>query len=174
MKSYFLIILITLLTGCKSQLQPFDQVSEKRTFPTQNCPENGLCTIDMLPNSQLLLKKDDLGNNYLSIEKGNNTVFKFVYTKSQIEDIADNFYSEHLYFEIKNADQSLHLKNEALKLVKMTYARFCYCKGQTGYFEVKNGSLDFEHTKNGLNLDAQFTIERIPQIIVHIHEKLIL
>lgn len=174
MKSYYLIILITILTGCKSQLQPFDQLTEKRTFTTQNCPENGLCTIEMLPNSELILKKDPFGSNYVDIEKGGHTVFKFVYTRAQNQDIADSSYSEHLYFEIKNADQSLHLKNETLRQVKMIYARFCYCKGQTGYFQVKNGTLDFEHTKNGLNLDAQFTIERIPQIIVNIHEKLIL
>lgn len=174
MKKFVLIVLIFSLLGCKSNRinTILNNLEEKHTFNITNCIENAICSIEIIPKSTLLVKSDEFKNTYIEIEKGNHTIIKYELKKNEIQNTADSNYSELLYIEIDNHNNTLVLKDKELQQVKMTYGRLCYCKGTSGYFKVKKGKLELILKKNELTLNTNFSIENIPQIITQIREKI--
>ena len=174
MKYICLFILVLLVVGCKtSQINTsLEELNEKHTVILSNCIDNAVCNIEIIPKSNLLIKEDEFKNTYIEFEKGNNTIIKYQLKKNELPNTADSHYSEIIYLEIDNYNKSLYLKNEELQQVKMIYGRLCYCKGSSGYFKVKKGSLELILSKNKLSLNANFNVENIPQIVSQINENI--
>jgi len=176
MKKLVLVLLVFIVPGCKSTSinKVLDTLDETYTTEISNCITNATCSIEIIPNSSLLIKQDEFQNSYVEIKKGSNTLVKYQLKKNEIPNTADSNYSEILYIEIDNYNKSLVLKNEELQQVKMIYGRLCYCKGASGYFKVKKGNLELILKKNQLTLNTNFTVENIPQIITQVREKITL
>jgi hypothetical protein len=47
----------------------------------------------------------------------------------------------------------------------MHFGRFCFCRGQTGYYKVEEGKLNLKKTNDTIALNLDFTITKVPQII---------
>jgi hypothetical protein len=47
----------------------------------------------------------------------------------------------------------------------MLFGRFCFCKGQTGYYKVEQGTLNLIYKKNVVDFTLDFTVTKVPQII---------
>lgn len=75
-------LLLLILVSCKTTKNATSHfvVSEAILINAINCPENGTCTIELLPNSSLEFKKDEFGNTYPVITEGNKIIFKYIYT----------------------------------------------------------------------------------------------
>jgi len=176
MKSFYLCFISLLLFGCKTTHMNtyISQITEKQIFKSNDCIENAVCTLEIIPNSNLLIKNDEFKNTYIELEKGENVVIKYQLKKNPIANTADSNYSEILYIETDSTNKELHLKDINLQEVKMIFARLCFCKGSSGYFKVKNGQLDLSIKKNELTLHADFSVENIPQITTKVNEKIIL
>ncbi|MEN8123493.1 MAG: hypothetical protein ABFR32_00075 [Bacteroidota bacterium] len=171
-----LAILSLLFITCKSQHIDSDKfVNEKKVFTLyENCPDNGNCNIEILPDSELEVKQDEFGNLYPNIKIGNKLIIKYHYKRTPIENTADSNYSEIIYFELNNDKINLDLQNEKLNEVKLLFGRLCYCKGATGYYKVSKGDLQVKMSQKNLTINLQFEVKKIPQIIHAINESIIL
>lgn len=160
-------LLILMIVSCKSTIA----VNEAILANTLNCPENGNCTIELLPNSSLEFKKDEFGNLYPIISEGNKTIFKYIFTRKPIPNTQDSNYSEIVFAELDAAISEETVTDEALQTKKLTFGRLCFCKGETGYYPIKNGKFKIsKSTKNSFKIDFNFKIDEVPQIISAINE----
>jgi hypothetical protein len=160
-KSIILLFSITLLScNCKKSTT---SMSKYTTATIESpCPKDGDCTIEVLENKVLNIKKDDLGGIYYTIDEDfNHKVIKYSYNRKVKGDIQDAIYRENIIFELANESKEKIYENEKLQDVKMLFGRFCYCKGAAGNFEVNEGKLEILENKIHLN----FKITRVPQVI---------
>ena len=160
-------LLFLVIVSCKSTF-----VANEAILATAvNCPENGNCTIELLPNTSLEFKKDEFGSLYPVISEGNKTVFKFIYTRNPVPNTQDSNYSEIVFAELDSLISKKKLANKTLQDAKLHFGRLCYCKGETGYYPIKKGEFNISKpTKNAFKIDFNFKIEEVPQIISTINE----
>jgi len=160
-------LLFLMIVSCKSTFV----VNEAILVNTLNCPENGDCTIELLPNTSLEFKKDEFGNLYPVISEGNKTIFKFIYTRKQIPNTQDSNYTEVIFAELDSIISPKTFTDKTLKDAKLHFGRLCFCKGQTGYYPIKNGEYNItKSTKKSFKIDFNFKIDEVPQIISTINE----
>jgi hypothetical protein len=160
-------LLFLIIVSCKSTFV----VNEVILVNTLNCPENGDCTIELLPNKSLEFKKDEFGNSYPVISEGNKTIFKYIYTRKPIPNTQDGNYSEIVFAELDSVISPITFTNKTLKDAKLHFGRLCYCKGETGYYPIKKGEFTItKSTKNSFKIDFNFKIDEVPQIISAINE----
>lgn len=160
-------LLFLIIVSCKSTFV----VNEAILVNTLNCPENGDCTIELLPNTSLEFKKDEFGILYPVISEGNKTIFKFIYNRKPIPNTQDSHYTEIVFAELDSIISQKKFTNETLKNAKLHFGRLCYCKGETGYYPIKNGKFIIsKSTKNSFKIDFNFKIDEVPQVISAINE----
>ncbi|UMB59657.1 hypothetical protein MHL31_11280 [Lutibacter sp. A80] len=162
-----LIVCAFLMISCKSNYTVSQYIQQE----VETCPENGVCSIELFPNKAIVFKTDNIGIMYPEISEGSKTILKYTYTKNTIKNIQDSSYTEIIYAEFDADITPMELSDETLQNVKLYFGRLCYCKGETGYFPVKNGELKLTKiNKNSFKLDLNFSISEVPQIISKISE----
>lgn len=155
------ILLSLFLLSCATQKQ-----NDMIDIPIQKeCPLDGLCTLSVFNNKELIILKDGLGGLYYEIkENKGTTVIHYQYNKITQTNLQDGHYREDIIFEIKKSDVSLNLSDLELQQTKLIFGRHCFCKGQTGYSQINKGSLKLDqHTS--LVFDLVFETNKIQQII---------
>ena len=162
-----------LLAGCKSKQS---LVTETQKFDaTTNCPEDGVCSVELIPNSMLDVKKSSLGELYATVEQGENIVFKFTYKRNTLEGLQDAHYIEEVYAELDSNLTELNIKDNELQNVKFLYNRLCYCKGQTGFYKIEKGNFYIKKIEGKTyNIQFKTSVIEVPQIVTRINETLIL
>ncbi|MFA5297149.1 MAG: hypothetical protein WC389_02970 [Lutibacter sp.] len=166
-------LFILIIVSCKSTKNINSNFVVKEAFliNTVDCPENGDCTIELLPNTSLSFEKDEFGNTYPVITEGNKTIFRYIYTRKPIPNTQDSDYSEIVFAEFDTAISEETLTDEKLQTKKLYFGRLCYCKGETGYYPIKKGEFKItKSTKDSFNIDFNFKISEVPQVISTIHE----
>ena len=166
-------LLFLIIVSCKStkNMTADFVVNEAILINTLNCPENGDCTIELLPNTSLEFEKDEFGNLYPVISEGNKTIFKYIYTRNPIPNTQDSNYSEIVFAELDSIISPRTLTDETLQDIKLHFGRLCFCKGETGYYPIKKGKFKItKSTKNTFKIDFNFKISEVPQIISAINE----
>ncbi len=139
------------------------------TIPTP-CPENGICTIEILKNKTLNVSLDEFGKNYYTLGDDEfKKVIKYSFTKNKDPKYIDSGYREEILFEIDNSDTQLSLRDLSFQKTKMIFGRLCYCKGATGYYKVEKGFLTLKKEKTGYLLNLSFKVNEVPQIITEIN-----
>ena len=134
------------MISCKSNYTVSQHINQKVT----TCPENGTCSIELIPNKTIVFETDNIGIMYPVISEGDKTILKYTYKRNEIPNTQDGYYTEIVYAELPATIAPIELSNEALQDVKLYFGRLCYCKGETGYFAINNG--DFKITKNTVAL----------------------
>lgn len=131
------------------------------------CPTDGKCTVELFRNKSLEIKKDEFGSMYHQIidSENNTSVIVYHYDKNVAKGLQDGNYREEVIFEIKNSDTNLVLSGKELQTTNMIFGRFCYCKGQTGYYLVEDGTLNLVQKDNKVSFSLDFNITKVPQII---------
>lgn len=130
------------------------------------CPPDGVCTTEILKNKSLVIKTDEFGSTYTQIIDSETTsVIVYQYNRIVKGNLQDANYREEIFFEISNSDTELNLTNKELQQTKMLFGRFCFCRGQTGYYKVEEGKLNLKKTNDNITLNLDFTITKVPQII---------
>ncbi len=155
---YWIILLLTLTVACGQKKALFTS----ENYLLENCPEGYNCTFDVKENKSIVIKNDDIGGIYYELQDSKTTkVVIYKLEKIYPKNLADANYREEIVLEMNNQTKELKLQNIDLQKTKMLFGRFCYCKGQTGYYKVKSGNFTM---KNGqINLD--FKIAEVPQIL---------
>ena len=170
MKKSFLLIfgIIVCFASCKN----FQYlVTEVKTSPITNCPENSDCLLELIPNSTISFKNHEFGNTYPTITEGNKTLLKYTFNKKTPKNTQDGQYTEHVYAELEPTITKTALKNAALKNIKLHFGRLCFCKGETGYYPIKNGEFNIKKVgENTISISINFKILEVPQITTNINE----
>jgi len=164
------LFLLLALTSCNCQ----KNTSFKKTADTitvnEECPENGICTIELLKNKSLIAKSDEFGKLYYNLEDNESkNVVRFTFEKDKDETLQDSGYREEIIFEINSNVSELNLSGKNLQETKMIFGRFCFCKGATGYYKVQDGTLLLRKAKENIVLDLNFKITEVPQIVTKIN-----
>lgn len=170
MKKIIVLPFFILITCCcsKKNIGKVENMYENKVGVEEknNCPEDGVCTIEILKNKSLDIKKDEFDHIYFQeIDNNQTSIVKFQYQRNNEKGYSDGNYREEVLFEIINSDRILKLSDKDIQKTKMLFGRHCYCKGQAGYFLVQKGDLDLTKIKEEYNINLQFTITEVPQII---------
>lgn len=172
MKYLFVIFVSLVVLACHSNKTASSNIQDK-TIASTNCPEDGICTFKVLQNKVLTIKKDGFGELYPELSDGKKTVIKFEYKRNEIPNTADSSYSEIIYAEIESNINEIILKDETLSEAKVLFGRLCFCRGATGYYLVKEGSLKIStNNKGAKTYKLNFKVNEIPQIITMFQETL--
>jgi hypothetical protein len=170
MKNILLLILF-IFVSCKSTQGINHTLSEVVYIKTMNCPDNGECSIELIPAKSLEFKKDAFGNSYPIIIDGEKTILKYTYLRKPIANTQDSNYTEIIYAELDKTISEISLTNNDLQTIKLYFGRLCFCKGETGYYPIKNGKFKLEPlNNNSLKISLEFKINEVPQVISKINE----
>jgi len=174
MKIFLILFISFSFLSCKSQQN--SSITQYQKFPSSSvCPDNTICTVEIIPNSSLEIKTDNFDRMYAIVEKGKHVVFKYSYKKNTDKQYLDGHYIEEVYAEFDSDFSEMTLKDEELSNVKLLFNRLCYCKGSTGFYKIKNGELVIKkNKKNSYTINLDFKIEEVPQVVTSISETLII
>jgi hypothetical protein len=173
MKSILTLFILPMFLFCSSKkVDAAKKIHSTTVGKTHTCPSDGKCTVEIFKNKSLEIVKDDIGSIYYKMLESENTqIIKYTYFRnSPRPDYKDGNYSEEIIFEVGNLDKILNLNDVDLQQTKMLFGRFCYCKGQAGYFKISDGNLKLEKKENVIQFNLVFKIVEVPQIINSITE----
>ena len=134
------------------------------------CPENGVCNIEIIKNKSLNVKSDEFGSTYYTLEENPSTsVIKYQYNRNVTPDLQDDNHKEEIIFEVANNETSMNLVDNDLQKSKLLFGRICFCRGQTGYYKITNGTLKLDKGKKDLyQLNLNFKVSQVPQLFTSV------
>lgn len=163
MKKALIPLIVILLLSCSAKK---NGINPTAVALLSECQKNANCTVKLLQHKSMAVKQDEFGSQYYTLEDNpEKNVIVYTYSLTGKGDVQDASYREEIVFEIGNARTNLKFVDSDIQSSKMLFGRFCYCKGQTGYYKVTHGKMDLDQD-NKLSLD--FTVTEVPQIIKHI------
>lgn len=170
MKRVSLLAVLALCFSCNTQKITMAKTSEPLKSEIESvCPEDGVCTLVLMKNKTIAVKTDVTGKMYYDLEDDPNTsVIHYEYKRKTDPDLQDGQHREEIIFEIENTVSELNLSNWDLSQTKMIFGRHCFCRGQAGYFHVKQGKLHLQNTKDVLNFVLDYTVTEVPQTLTHL------
>ena len=174
MKALIFLMPFLLINSCKTS-QP-DLVTSKpntmgQTINTNSdCPEGGICTVEVHKNKKLTMLDDGTGALYPEMIEGDAIVVAYTYSKKGPEGTVDGNYSETIHFEVADGEKNFKKENLGLKDVKLVYGKHCFCKGEAGYYLIDNGKLLVETSGAGMHFDLNFKVGKTSQVVSHISE----
>ena len=164
------ITLLFLFCATKTSKIPVNHDTVLVETELTNCPENGVCETKIFRNQSLEIKTDEFGSIYYEKSENSNTsIILFTYNKNTPKDLQDANYREEIVFEINNIDSNVEFSDLNLQKTKMLFGRFCFCRGQTGYYKVKSGNLKLKQVEKKINFNLNFMVSEVPQIIKSIN-----
>jgi len=168
---YLMVLFFSVVTlNCKPKQAAI--IDNLQNVLTTNCPDDGTCTFEVLKNKSLNILKTDLEETYTDITDGQSHVLKFEYRRNEIANTADGQYIEQVFIELNPNNLEVELKDSEFKKAKVMFARLCYCKGQTGFYEISQGNLLIKKVANKTyRLVLDFKQDEVPQIITAINEE---
>ncbi|RZV70907.1 MAG: hypothetical protein EX254_00165 [Flavobacteriaceae bacterium] len=137
-----------------------------------SCPEDGKCIFEVLPNKSIQITKTSLNEIYPKLIDGNKVVLRFDYKRNEMPDVQDSSYNEIILVEIDPNAPEVELNGKRMSEAKLFFARFCFCRGQTGYYVIDQGNLKIEKLNgNHYSFELNFKTDEVPQIITSIDEE---
>jgi len=165
------VIIFALFLSCKPCQSLKLTVNEAVLVKTINCPENGDCTLELIPNKTITFKKDNTNILYPEITKGDKTLLKYTFKRNPIPNSQDGDYTEIIYAELNETLSEISIADTALQNIKLHFGRLCYCKGENGYFAIEKGDFKIlKVEKNIIKIELDFLIKEVPQIMTTINE----
>ena len=74
-----------------------------------DCPQTGICQLEIEEKSKLVWKQDGTGAFYPSVVKGNQIVVRYSFTQDRSRETKDAFHSEKIYLEFPSETTRLVL-----------------------------------------------------------------
>lgn len=90
-----------------------------------NC-RSGKCTYTIEENQQIEITGDSI-QQFVNIISGDKLVFAYEYVKNDKENIADDEYTEYIYFEIDPAAESFNFQDSELSDAALIMRPVCFC-----------------------------------------------
>ncbi|WP_415373707.1 hypothetical protein [Patiriisocius sp. Uisw_017] len=130
--------------------------------------------VETKKNTIYSLVEDTAGSLYPAFETGNATTLIFNYTEKGAAGTADGDYTETVHLMIPNDSNYLKLKDQNLQQLKMVFGKFCFCRGEAGYYKVTNGSVSIKNEKGLMTIKASFEIPETSNKISTIEQVVVL
>jgi len=157
-----------LFLSCTSKKEYIDLQHNPITITTA-CPENGKCEVTIHPDKTIVLTTTESGDVYYALEESKDKiVIVYTYNKTVPKDVMDASYREEIIFELTKSIGPMEISNAGLSQTKMLFGRFCFCKGATGYYNIRSGKLKTANLNGETAIDLNFHISEVPQIIENI------
>ena len=174
MKFFYLLFAVLVALNCSSSknISTLEKLTGAQSFLSVNCPKDGVCTIQILPDKALTLKTDAFGQYYGEQVESNQILITYSYKRNVPQNTADGHFVETYYFSIPKNTEAITLTDAELQSVNLVVERQCFCKGSAGFFKITNGNLALRIQKNELTLKADFSHEKLPLVITKIDEKI--
>ncbi|MDR5591542.1 hypothetical protein [Christiangramia sp. SM2212] len=90
-------------------------------------------------NSTLSIIENNNAANVM-VENGENLVFEYRFSTEGEPQIADDEYTEIVYFELDANTEDFNLNSNDFEAANAYVGRFCFC-GNTGFFPISNGEI---------------------------------
>ena len=165
MRVFFAFLVIFLLCSCSCK-KGIEAITRENTVLESDCPSDGICSVEIIKDKSIIVKTDETGQIYTQFADSRDTsVLVWRYDRDNLEGFQDGSHREEIILEIKNTDTNLVLTDEELQQRKVIFGRFCFCKGQSGYYKIVNGKLNMKKLKDILTLELNFKISEVPQVI---------
>lgn len=164
MKKLGLIAVLVLFASCSSKKNSVLPVANL----TSICPKDGDCKVEVFDRKSMLVKTTETSSLYYELEENPaKKVVKYTYNRKVKGDLQDASYREEIIFEIKSNTEESNFVDVSLQEAKLLFGRFCYCKGQTGYYKIESGSLRISKNKEMKTTQINLTLKtaKVPQII---------
>ncbi|MCF6213751.1 MAG: hypothetical protein L3J45_06990 [Flavobacteriaceae bacterium] len=146
-------------------------VSKITTEKLPNSKDNNI-TLTLTPHSELSVKQEADGVNYITQKKGLNLVLKFESVKKTPKNVADAGYREVLFIEIPNQKQHLNLSTLKNSPINIWFARFCFCRDYIGFHKIDKGQLSVNLSAHTLKIKAHIALNNLPQVLNFIDQKI--
>lgn len=163
-KKVSVFIMLLILASCGSK-KSTTVLSASLNSP---CPKDGDCTVAIFDNKSMTVKTTEFGSFYYELEENAaKKVIKYTYNRKVKGNIQDASYREEIVFEINNNNDHSVFTDESLQDTQLLFGRFCYCKGQTGYYKIDSGSLRISKNLESktTEVDLSFKSKKVPQVI---------
>lgn len=167
MKNLFYLLALILISSCSCKKDGL----QAQTIPlSSTCPKDGKCSTQLLKNKSMDVKRDDFGKTYYNlIESTTQNVILYTYSRTVKGNLQDAGYREEIVFEINNDLNNITLTNESLQKTKMLFGRFCFCRGQTGYYKLTMGNLIISEKAKVKTVTLNFKTDEVPQIVNNVN-----
>lgn len=163
MRKIALLFVLFSVLSCKCKKATTQQTT---VSITSECPKDGTCTVQLIKNKSIVVKKDEFGSTYYTLEDSDSkNVIQYTYKRTVKGDLQDANYREEIIFELNNQTDNLTLSDAALESTQLLFGRFCFCRGQTGNYKINQGNLT---VTDGKVIDLNFKTNEVPQIISHV------
>jgi hypothetical protein len=163
MRKIALLFVLFSVLSCKCKKATTQQTT---VSITSESPKDGACTVQLLKNKSIIVKKDEFGSTYYTLEDSDSkNVVQYTYKRTVKGDLQDANYREEIIFELNNQTDNLTLSDATLENTQLLFGRFCFCRGQTGYYKINQGKLT---VTDGKVIDLNFKTNEVPQIINHV------
>lgn len=163
MRTFVIIISVLSLISCKTKVESISPSENEPLEDIKNvlgeCPEAGVCSVEIFKNKELSLLEDGTGALYPQLVDGDNIVVQFTYWVEGPAGTADGDYSETIHFVVDNSEESLTLKDEKLKEISLVFGKHCYCKGEAGYYSVEKGNIKIDKSAETLSFSLNFEMD---------------
>ncbi|SDS45406.1 hypothetical protein [Gramella sp. MAR_2010_147] len=112
------------------------------------------------PDSSLVFTNTENGT-FIEVQSGNKLVFEYRYSTEGRPEIADDEFTEVVYFELDPATENFTINQDSFESTQSYLGKFCFC-GRTGYFPITSGEINGEKTGSlqwRVSLDVNALIE---------------
>ena len=141
-KSLFLLIILSLLSSCKSKKTALNVSGKSNSVILSGCPENSTCALEIKNNSALTLTTEPDGKPfYTIIPQNGTTVYRYEMTQNQDQQYMDGGYREEIIFQLPSDFKNGVLSDKELLQTNALFGVFCYCKGKAGYYSIGKGTI---------------------------------
>jgi len=126
--------------------------------------KNSSGKIYFFKNKKLEVTETNGSLAYTMIDNPNSSVVQFSYEKDMDKVAYDGGYREEVVFELPNDGSAQNYTDNELQNTKMLFGRYCFCRGKTGLYKVREGKLHFDLSGKEPHFELQFKIIEVPQI----------
>ena len=164
MKKLSLIAVLVLFASCSCKKNTVLPVANL----TSICPKDGDCKVEVFDRKSMVVKTTETSSLHYELEESTSKkVVKYTYNRKVKGDIQDASYREEIIFEINSNAEESNFVDESLQDAQLLFGRFCYCKGQTGFYKIESGSLRISKNKEMETTQINLTLKttKVPQII---------
>lgn len=165
---YLCFLIVILYNVCCKTTEDDRLISIKKTLKTE-CPKDGTCSFEVLKNKNIKLRYDKFGASYPNIYDANKLLLKFEYKRDTILSNEDSSYRELIYIAVDF--NNLDFEKVSINNINVYFARLCFCRGQTGYYKIKEGEMVIKKLSDQTyQLKLDFKTDEVPQVIRSINE----
>ena len=164
MKKILMLPTLLILFSCSSQKKAaaFSDAIVKKS----DCPADGECKVTIEKDKALAIKTDEFGSLYYNVvDAPGKNVILYEYSKHVDTTLADAGHREQIVFEVDAANPDMELSGFTLANGNVLFGRFCFCRGATGYYRVREGNLSVKKAADNILVRMNFKITEVPQTI---------